>query len=707
MAKTSKKAPKSASGQTSKKGLGIKGRLLAVILPVVIIAVNVVALVSGQMASNAIKAESAEKLEAILDANSSYVDGKLQEIRITCENLAFLVGNTYQNTDMATYKGIFSETVLNNELMLGSGIWFEPKVYTGDEAYVDQDYVGPYWYRDGDSIVEDWEYSNAEYNYFDQEYYKQTQSVGEVQANITDPYYDPASGTVMASCSAPIIKNGKFLGCITVDISLGTISEVIGQIQVGQTGHAILTMSDGTYIYCEDEEKYGSGMNMADDTDEGINSIAAEVIGNETGETSYGDNSVFYTTVPGVNWKLLISMKTAEINAAATRMTQVTIPICIISVLVCVLIIWLVAGGIAKPIIAVKQFAAELAQGNFTIDKIRVNRRDEIGQMSESLNYMYESNSSVIRNISHGSDEVSDSSSRLNVVATDLSHRFEIIRDAMMKVNDAMTNTGAATEEVSASANEVNSSVQQLAEETEHTRAQVEEIKKRAEDIERQSRESCDRAISIAKQRGMELESASKQATVISEIGTLADSISDIASQINLLSLNASIEAARAGEHGRGFAVVASEINKLASETAEAVTQIQETIDKIQEAFTSLDRSSGELLSFVKDTVAPDYEHFISVGQQYGADAQSFGELTTQTADMVGYIRESMDQVNSAVASIAESATETAEESASVTDTIAEVSDMVQDINMMAENQQGVSSNLNDIVNEFRLSDES
>lgn len=697
---------KTKNGTKQKKGLGIKGRLLLFILPVVIIAVNVVAAVSGQLASNAVKAESSEKLDAILDANANSVDGTLQEIRTTCENLSILVANTYKTTDMATYKNIFSSTVLNNDLILGSGIWFEPKVYSGDEQYLDQTYVGPYWYRDGGSIVEDWEYSNADYDYFHQEYYLNTTSMTEVKAVITNPYYDPSSGTVMASCSAPILNNGKFLGCITVDISLDTISQLMESIQVGRTGRAILTMADGTYIYCEDASKYGSAVNIADDTDEGINAIASDIISNESGVTTFGNKSAFYTTIPGVNWKLLITITSAELNEAATKMTQVTIPICIFAILACIVIIWFVAGGIAKPIVMVKEFAAELAKGNFTIQKIRVNRRDEIGQMSDSLNHMYESNSSVIRNISHGSDDVSDASSRLNVVASNLTGRFEVIRDAMMKVNDAMTNTGAATEEVSASANEVNASVQQLAEETEHTKAQVADIMKRAENVVRQSRESCDKAISIAKQRGEELEVASQQAAVISEIGTLADSISDIASQINLLSLNASIEAARAGEHGRGFAVVASEINKLASETAEAVTQIQETIDKIQDAFASLDRSSGELLTFVKDTVAPDYENFVSIGKQYGTDAQSFGALTDQTADMVGYIRESMEQVNSAVASIAESATETAEESSSVTETISEVSDMIQDISMMAENQQGVSSNLNDIVNNFKLSDE-
>ena len=190
------------------------------------------------------------------------------------------------------------------------------------------------------------------------------------------------------------------------------------------------------------------------------------------------------------------------------------------------------------------------------------------------------------------------------------------------------------------------------------------------------------------------------------EIGTLADSIADIASQINLLSLNASIEAARAGEHGKGFAVVASEINNLATETKEAVDKIQETINAIQEAFASLDESSGQLLAFVQETVTPDYDNFIEIGKQYGQDAQSFGQMSEQVAEMVDYIKESMDQVNAAVASIAESATETASSSSEVTETVNEVSDMVENVSDMAVEQKTVSDDLSHIVSQFTLLDE-
>ena len=110
-----------------------------------------------------------------------------------------------------------------------------------------------------------------------------------------------------------------------------------------------------------------------------------------------------------------------------------------------------------------------------------------------------------------------------------------------------------------------------------------------------------------------------------------------------------------------------------------------------------------ELLSFVKDTVTPDYEKFIIIGQKYGEDAKTFGDLTDQTREMVRSINDAMEQVNIAVSSIAESANVTAGSAAEVTDTVENVNDMVEDISEMAESQQNVSSNLNDIVRSFKL----
>ena len=690
-----------------KKGLGIQAKLILMIAPIVLVSLVIVTVVSSEMAAAAIESQVSQTMTSELNANMNSVDGKLEKIRRTAENLSIFVGDTYQTTDMETYAKIFSDTVSADGLILGSGIWFEPKVYTGDKKYAGETYVGPYWYKDGSDIVEDWEYSNADYDYFVQEYYTNAAAMTSVDAVITDPYYDEASSSIMASCSAPIFdEGGKYIGCITVDISLDTIANIIGDIKIGEHGSAILVAGDGTYIYTEDMDKVASGMNIANDSSN-ISTITSTVLGSESGETSFtsyaGKINAFFSTIPEVGWKLILVMPNSEIMQAVNHMMLVNIIISILAILICSLIIFIIARGIAKPIVQVKEFAKELASGDFTVDKIAVGRSDEIGQMSESLNEMYESNSEVIKNISIGSGEVSDSSEHLYDVASVLAERFETIRDSMVKVNDAMTNTGAATEQVSASANEVNASVQKLAEETAATKGEVDKIRERAAQIEKDSQASCDNAIAIAETRGKELEEASQQAEVIKEIGTLADSIADIASQINLLSLNASIEAARAGEHGRGFAVVASEINNLAMETAQAVDRIQETISKIQEAFASLDRSSGELLAFVKETVTPDYENFINIGRQYGEDAQSFGALTDQTSDMVGYIKESMEQVNAAVSSIAESATETAESSSQVTETVGEVSGMVDNISEMAEKQQGISANLNEIVRSFKL----
>ncbi|MBP3813746.1 MAG: methyl-accepting chemotaxis protein, partial [Butyrivibrio sp.] len=568
----------------------------------------------------------------------------------------------------------------------------------------------PYWYKDGGNIVETYDYSNAEYDYFNQEYYLNAKSLSEGQAMITDPYYDPTTGIVMASCSAPIYDNGTYVGCVTVDMSLADIDGMVSSIKVGKTGTAILLDSKGTYVYCSDSEKVANGVLITNDDNPNLAAMGQEIMTRDSTSPQMGafmenGNNILLTfvTIPDVNWKLVIRMDIAEleepVQAAGTKLAI----ICVIALIAGAVIIYIFVMSISKSINNVKAFAGSLASGDFTVNKIRTKSGDELGQMSDSLNNMFESNRDVISKISNESVQVSETSSGLASMANELSGQFSSIQTNMSGVNDAMMSSGAATEEVNASVEEVNASVQQLANETEKTSTEAADIKDRAREIEKQSKQAYDNAINIAEQREADLAEASEKAKVVDQIGTLADTIAEIADQINLLSLNASIEAARAGDAGKGFAVVASEINKLASSTSEAVEQIRETIDGVQEAFGTLSNSSGELLEFIKETVTPDYDNFVNVAKQYGDDADSFGGSSENIAQMVENIRSAMEEVSKAIQNIAESTQDTADLSSKVNDSVMAAADVVSNVNDMSSKQEEIAGTLEEIVGKFKL----
>ena len=662
------------------KGLNLKAKMLLGILPVVLIGLIIVTLVSTSQAGAEITKLTDEKAGEMLDGNISSIDSTLQEFRTTALALSRTVAATYTDTELSTYEEIFSKVVMDNDSVLGSGIWFEPGVYQG------QEFAGPYWTKDGSGgIYYTDEYSNADYNYPAQEYYLNAKAMTTMDTVITDPYYDESSGLIMATCSAPMFNTaGEFIGCITVDTELTQIQNIVSGMKLGNDSQAMLLDSQGIFLYDADSSKINGSSTIANDPNTSLSSTANTIMGSSSGNTKYqvngSDYAIFYSTIPEVNWKLLLTLKESEIEAATNKIGNTSLIICTLAMLICGAIILLLVNSISRSVDRVKKFAVELANGDFTVDKIQSRSGDELGQMSESLNDMYESNRNVIGQVSDESVKISEASSSLSGMADQLSTDFEEIRSNMSGVNDAMMNASAATEEINASVEEVNASVQLLSAEANQTKENAETIQARAEEIERNSKRSYDNALRTAKAREEDVKLANERAAVVNQIGSLADSIANIADQINLLSLNASIEAARAGEHGKGFAVVASEINKLAVDTSDAVEQIQGTIGEVQGAFSGLLNSINELLSFMTTTVSEDYTEFISMAKQYGTDAASFGEESEKIAGMVQTIREAMGEVSSAIQNIAESTQETAERSTNVTDTVENVGYIVDNV---------------------------
>ncbi|MCP3921119.1 MAG: HAMP domain-containing protein [Desulfobacterales bacterium] len=265
----------------------------------------------------------------------------------------------------------------------------------------------------------------------------------------------------------------------------------------------------------------------------------------------------------------------------------------IISVLIGLSLTFIITGSIGKSVKAIVGFAGTLAEGDYT-NSVEINNRDEIGEISSSLNNMARSNKSTLTNIRGNSETLKESSSKMSELSNgifkkieDLSENTNSVSSAVSQLNSNMTlvatameNASSNVESVASAAEEMNTTVNEIANNSEKARGITEVAVSKSKIVSE-----------VVEQLGI----------AARDISAVTETITDISEQTNLLALNATIEAARAGEAGKGFSVVANEIKELANQTASSTKEIRSRISDIQSSTEQTVSGIEEISGIIND----------------------------------------------------------------------------------------------------------
>jgi len=504
-------------------------------------------------------------------------------------------------------------------------------------------------------------------------------------AVVSAPYIDAASQTTTVTISKAVVKNGKRIGVVGIDLAFGIISQQITDIRIGQTGYVFVLYKDGTTLIHKDPKQIGKNLK------EKVPFIK-QMLELKNGLLEYnfkGEKFSVVRTLEKYGWTLGGGTYYEEIKQPLIALRNFNLIVGAITLALVIAGIIFMTRSITAPLSNIAMNLKDIAQGEGDLTrKLEVKSKDEIGVLADSFNTFVEKLKTIIGDIAQNSKKLDGSSSEILGISKEMAQgtesmasTSESVAAAAEEMSSNMSSVAAAIEEsstnismVSAAAEEMTSTINEIAQSTEKTRS------------------SSQQAVTRTKVASENIE---KLNTSARDIGNVVDTISDISDQTNLLALNATIEAARAGEAGKGFAVVANEIKDLARQTAEATLEIKEKIENIQDStkvtITEIEAVTKEINS-VNEMID---------GVAAAVEEQSV--TTQEIASNVGQAAQGIQEVTGNVAQSSSVAGEIASDIATVNQTVREMANKTSEVNTCSDDLSQLSKNLKKTVNLFKI----
>ena len=494
-------------------------------------------------------------------------------------------------------------------------------------------------------------------------------------------------------------------------LEYNNLNDMLGNVKISglSSSYAYVVDGTGTMLYHPTQDKVGNPVE---------NVMVKGLVGDiQSGKDISGNNDSIeylfkgkikmasYHVGPNNRYILIVTADKDEVMQKVTKITRTTVILAIVVFLVVMGVSFAATTIMVNPLMKVTGIINKLATLDITRNEGTENikkRKDETGVICRAVSDMRHSLVDIVTSISGQSDQLAAANNQFTERFQEITENVSNVNIAVEEIAEGSTSqaqeTTSAGEQVANIGNVIETNVRNV-EKLEETVRQMNELSDKASatltSLKNINEQTSENIGIVSDQTGRTNASATK----IQEAVTL---IQDIASQTNLLSLNASIEAARAGEAGRGFAVVAEEIRKLADDSAASANEINNIVEEL---IANSNQSVGKMTE-VKNDSDKQMEQLQSTIESFDSLRQYVQEVATASSDIASQMTDLEKQKNIISGVVEQLAAISEENAASTEETSASMqtlSGAVQSCQEETDTLNQLSASLTDEVNRFKF----